>query len=135
MLASNAANASETEMADALAAAGAGNGIGKLQGGVMLRPRRCVVREIGAMSDISVKRRKCCMARGGNYSGTRPDCARGKAGKQLFFEKNNQKTFLFLGPRQTIKSFLVLFFKKELLLLESLRPAPGLVGVNVSIAS
>jgi hypothetical protein len=42
--------------------------------------------------------------------------------KQFFFEKKNQKTFTLLVTRPlrtvripTIKSFLVLFFKKELL--------------------
>jgi len=41
--------------------------------------------------------------------------------KQFFFEKKNQKTFICLARRErpgreaTIKSFLVLFFKKELL--------------------
>jgi hypothetical protein len=42
--------------------------------------------------------------------------------KQFFFEKKNQKTFVCLGlhlshraRKQTSKSFLVLFFKKELL--------------------
>jgi hypothetical protein len=45
------------------------------------------------------------------------------ARKQFFFEKKNQKTFIRLSVRtkgsmvmsQTDKSFLVLFFKKELL--------------------
>ena len=47
----------------------------------------------------------------------------GKQGKQFFFEKKNQKTFGRLSrtlrkePRQPPKSFLVLFFKKELLAL------------------
>jgi hypothetical protein len=45
-----------------------------------------------------------------------------KGSKQFFFEKKNQKTFTRLDTRQPyparqpiIKSFLVLFFKKELL--------------------
>jgi len=46
----------------------------------------------------------------------------GEARKQFFFEKKNQKTFVLLvdaagtiGTHPKSKSFLVLFFKKELL--------------------
>ena len=37
------------------------------------------------------------------------------ASKPSFFEKKDQKTFVRLAPKQTIKSFLLLFFKKEAL--------------------
>jgi hypothetical protein len=48
--------------------------------------------------------------------------------KQFFFERKNHKTYVpgtgrSLQPQLTIKSFLVLFFKKELL--SSLIHAPG----------
>jgi hypothetical protein len=42
-------------------------------------------------------------------------CSKGKARKHFFFEKKKQKTFGFLNAYQINKSFLVLFFKKELL--------------------
>jgi hypothetical protein len=45
--------------------------------------------------------------------------AAGEESKQFFFEKKNQKTFIGWGVgrtlRQTSKSFLFLFFKKEIL--------------------
>jgi len=51
------------------------------------------------------------------------ECLRsGEGRKEFFFEKKNQKTFArfdayrsFLSRQPTSKSFLVLFFKKELL--------------------
>jgi hypothetical protein len=58
---------------------------------------------------------------GGNRPRLRMRCfCRGK-GKAFFFEKKNQKTFLTLGRSQLHgqgliwKSFLLLFFKKEVL--------------------
>ena len=36
--------------------------------------------------------------------------------KQSFFEKRDQKTFIRLSARQSDKSFLLLFFKKEVFL-------------------
>jgi len=50
----------------------------------------------------------------------------GDKGRMFFFEKKNQKTFIALSwtrrqRAQTRQSFLVLFFKKELLLSHFLR--------------
>jgi hypothetical protein len=54
----------------------------------------------------------------------------GEGGRMFFFEKKNQKTFVPSGtrltnsPRQPEKSFLLLFFKKEVLVFPCLSSRP-----------